>query len=181
MGDAESLLSPAEALVRGGRAVVSADDGTVVGLVLDTLAKGRTATFYVSPAQAQAVMRLYWTPRRIKEIGYERVSQEERDKIESELDVRDMGPWFSNRVECPCGGVYGAFEFIEQGLRRHGREWVGAVLELQGAAVLRINPVQDAFCPRCDLVLATGHWYGMYDLRGTLIYGCCRGEIPILT
>ncbi|GHE25439.1 MULTISPECIES: hypothetical protein [Streptomyces] len=181
MRDDESFLTPTEALVHGGRAVVSADDGTVVGLILDTLGKGRTATFYVTPEQAQSVMRLFWTPRRIKEIGYERVSQEERTRIETELDVKDMGPWFSNRVTCPCGGVYGAFEFVEQGLRQHGPEWIGAVLSLRDAAVLRINPTQDAFCPDCGLILPAGHWYGMYALDGTLIYGCCSGEIPILT
>jgi hypothetical protein len=100
--------------------------------------------------------------------------------MESELGVKDMGPWFSNRVHCPCGGVYGAFEFMQQGLREHGRDFVGAVVELKNTAVLRINPTQDAFCPQCNQILIRGHWYGMYAPDGTLIYGCCSGEIPIL-
>jgi hypothetical protein len=170
-----SELSSIEAAVNGGRAVVSADDSIIVAMMQEALKNGRSATFYVSPVQAQAVMRLYYTPRRVKEIGMEAVSKEERDKIESELGVKDMGPWFSNRIQCPCGGVYGAFEFMEQGLRQHGRDWVGAVVQLKDTAVLRINPAQDAFCPKCGQILILGHWYGMYAPDGTLIYGCCSG------
>ncbi|HBP89088.1 MAG TPA: hypothetical protein PKK23_13975 [Nitrospirales bacterium] len=175
MHTSESMFLSIEAAVKGGKAVVSADDSIIIAMMQEALKHGRSATFYVSPAQAQAVMRVYWTPRRAKEIGYESVSKEERARIESELGVKDMGPWFSNRIQCPCGGVYGAFEFIEQGLRHHGKDWVGAVVELKNAAVLRINPAQDAFCPVCRQILPTGHWYGMYAPDGTLIYGCCSG------
>ena len=144
MQTSESLLSCIEAVVNGGKAVVSADNSIIIAMMQEALKNGRSATFYVSPEQAQAVMRWYRTPGRIKEIGIEPVSKEERARIESELEVKDMGPWFSNRIECPCGGVYGAFEFMQQGLRQHGRDWVGAVMELKNTAVLRINPAQDA-------------------------------------
>jgi hypothetical protein len=142
------------------------------------LPNGRSATFYVSPAQGQAVMRWYWTPDRVKEIEMEAVSMDERAKIESELGdlgCKDMSAMFSNRVRCQCGGVYGMFEFLQQGLRQHDRDWIKAVSQLRNTSVLRINPALDAFCPRCNQILITGHWYGMYAGDGTLIYGCCSG------
>ena len=175
MQPSESLLSSIEAAVNGGKAVVTADNSIIIAMMLEALKHGRTATFYVAPAQAQAVMRIYWTPRRIKEIGMEPVSKDERQRIEKELGVKDMGPWFSNTLECPCGGVYGAYEFIQQGLLHHGKDWVGAVVGLKNTAVLRINPTQDAFCPDCNHVFQTGHWYEMRMPNGTLSYGCCSG------
>ena len=51
--------------------------------------------------------------RRLAEWGMEPLSQEERDRIVSELHEKDMGEFYSNRIECPCGSVYGAFEFIK--------------------------------------------------------------------
>jgi hypothetical protein len=180
MQTSEYIIRSIEEAVNGGKAVISADGSTIIAMMQEALKHGRSATFYVTPALAQAVMRIYWTPQRVKEIGYESVSKEERAKIESELGVKDMGPWFSNRIHCPCGGVYGAFEFIEHGLRHHGKNWVGAVVELKNTAVLRINPTQDAFCPKCNQILPTGHWYGMYAPDGTLIYGCCSGPDIII-
>jgi hypothetical protein len=176
MHASEDMIRGMESLVKGGKGVVTADSSTMISIMLDALRNGRIATFYVSPEQAQAVMRLHWTPGRVREVGMERVSQEEREKIESELGVKDMGTGFSNRIQCSCGGVYGAFEFIEQGLREHGREWVGAVVELKETAVLRINPTQDAFCPKCGLIIIVNHNYSMYSDSGKLIYGCCRSE-----
>lgn len=174
----DSTLASIEATVTAGKAVVSADASIVVAMMQEALKAGRSATFYVPPAQAQAVMRWYWTPGRVKTIGMELVSLEERRRIESELGVKDMGPWYSNRIQCPCGGVYGAFEFIQQGVREHGKHWVGAVIDLKHTAVLRINPAQSAFCPSCNAMLLSNHWYEMLDERGTMIYGCCSGEIP---
>jgi hypothetical protein len=174
-----SVLKSVESVVGAGKGVVSADNGVVVGMVQETLRSGRTATFYVSPAQAQAVMRWYWTPRRIQEIGYEAVSQGERERIESELGITCAGSWFSNRVDCPeCGATYGMFEFMQQGLREHDRDWVKAVLALRNTSVLRINQALDALCADCNGLIIRGHWYGMHGRDGTLIYGCCSGEIP---
>jgi hypothetical protein len=183
MKPSESLLSSIEALVAGGKAVVSADKSIIVAMMQEALSHGRSATFYVAPAQAQAVMRLYWSPWRIKEIGMTAVSKEERMRIENELGIKDMGPFFSNRIQCPCGGVYGAFEFMQQGLREHGRDMVGAIVELKNVAVLRINPEQDVICPSCRQIIITNHWYSMYTDDGKLIYGCCSGGTsgPILT
>jgi hypothetical protein len=173
----QSLLASIEATVSGGKAVVTADDSVIVAMMMETLARGRSATFYVPPERAEAVMRWYWTPQRIKAVGMELVSEEERARIEKKLGVKDMGPWYSNRLQCGCGGVYGAYEFIEQGLKQHGKDWVGAVVEMKNTAVLRINPAQKAFCPQCSALMMGNHWYEMLDGRGTMIYGCCSGEI----
>jgi hypothetical protein len=167
------LLKSIEAVVNSGKAVISADNSIIIAMVQEALRAGRSATFYVSPAQAQAVMRWYWTPWRIKAIGYERVSKEEMAKIESELGLKCVEPMFSNRIQCPCGGVYGMFEFMQQGLREHDRDWIKAVMELKNTSVLRINPTLDAFCPQCKLILHTNHWYGMPSKDNPTIYGCC--------
>uniref|UniRef100_Q022R0 Uncharacterized protein n=1 Tax=Solibacter usitatus (strain Ellin6076) TaxID=234267 RepID=Q022R0_SOLUE len=173
-----ALLKSIDGVVHGGKAIVSADNSIIVAMVQEALRHGRTATFYVSPEQGQAVMRWYWTPGRVKEIGMEPVSKEERARIESELGFKCAGTWFSNRLECTCGAVYGMFEFMQQGLREHDRDWIKAVLDLKNTAVLRINPSLDAFCPQCNQLFIHGHWYEMKKSDGTLIYGCCKGEIP---
>jgi hypothetical protein len=176
-----ALLNSIEPVVNGGKAVVSADNSIIIAMMQEALRHGRSATFYVSPGQAQAVMRWYWTPGRIKEIGMHAVSEEERAKIESELELTGWGAMFSNRIECSCGGVYGMFEFLQQGLREHDRDWIKAVMQLKDTSVLRINPALDAFCPQCGQILITNHWYSMRMPNGTLSYGCCSGEIPIIT
>jgi hypothetical protein len=56
---------------------------------------------------------------------------------------------FSNHIHCSCGGIYGMFEFVEQGLRERGRDWVGAVVELKAppsfaSILLRMHSVQSA-------------------------------------
>jgi hypothetical protein len=170
-----SLLHSIDDAVNGGKAVVSADDGIIIAMVQETLRQGRSATFYLSPEQGQAVMRWYWTPERIKAIGMEPVSEEEQERTEAELGIKCAGHWFSNRLQCSCGGVYGMFEFMQQGLREHDRDWVKAVLALENTSVLRINPALDAFCPNCRRLLPAGHWYEMKMPNGTLSYGCCKG------
>ncbi len=175
MKDPSTFIRSVEATVDEGRAVITADDSVVVSMMQHAIRQGQSATFYATPAQAQAVMSWFWTPARVKSVGLERVSEEERKRIETELKVEDMGPWFSNRIECSCGGVFGAYEFIEQGIEQHGRNWVGAILALDNTAVVRINPAQRARCPDCGLILIISHNYAMYDWRGTMIYGCCSG------
>jgi hypothetical protein len=172
-----SLLSSIDEAVNGGKAVISADDSIVIAMVQDALRAGRSTTFYLSHEQAGAVWRWYWTPSRVKDIGMEAVSKEEKTRIESKLGITCAGePWFSNRIQCPCGGVYGMFEFMQQGLREHDRDWIKAVLSLRNTAVLRVNPALDAICANCNQLLMTNHWYGMPDKDNPLIYGCCRSD-----
>ncbi|HEU4639878.1 MAG TPA: hypothetical protein VFS84_13565 [Candidatus Binatia bacterium] len=177
-----ALLKSIEAAVNGGKAVISAENSIIIAMMQEALRHGRSATFYVSPAQADALMRWYWTDGRIKEIGMEAVSAEEKAKIESELGLTCTGSMFSNRIECPCGGVYGMFEFMQQGLRQHDRDWIKAVQQLKNTSVIRINPAQDAFCPQCNHMLIGNHHYSMREPdKETLIYGCCSGGILTFT
>lgn len=164
-----STLASIEAVVSSGNAVVSAEDGAIVAAVQETLEAGRSATFYVTHAQAAAVNSWYWTPKRIKETGIEAVPKEEKARIEQELGVKETGALYSNRIPCECGRVYGAFEFVQQGIAEHGKAAVGAVLELKETSVIRVNPVQVAVCPDCSKKLLSGHYYCW--VNG---YGCCR-------
>ncbi|MFK0044136.1 hypothetical protein ACIQU4_08510 [Streptomyces sp. NPDC090741] len=166
-----SSFAEIDAMVRDGKVVVSADDSTVVAAVQDALKAGRSLTFYLSPAQAAAFKAWYWTPQRVKDRGMEPVSRAEREKISSELRVKDIGPAYSNRIDCECGAQYGAFEFIEQGVAEHGKESVDAVLALENTYVLRVNPVTPTVCSVCRTIVIIGH---EYDMTGR--YGCCRSE-----
>lgn len=99
----------------------------------------------------------------------EPVSKEEKTKIESELGIKETGSLYSNRIRCGCGGEYGAFEFIQQGIREHGRDMVSSVLEFEETSVIRVNPPTFAICPECNQRLLQGHYYAW--LNG---YGCCQ-------
>jgi hypothetical protein len=52
---ANSPLSHLEAVVNSGKAIISADDDTIVALVRQTIDSGRKAIFYLSSAQSNAV------------------------------------------------------------------------------------------------------------------------------
>ncbi|NUK09321.1 hypothetical protein HRW18_15175 [Streptomyces lunaelactis] len=164
-----SFLASIEAVINNGKAVISADDTNVVAAVQEALRNGRSATFYVSHTQAAAVNAGDWTPQRIKEAEMEPVTSEEKARIESELGVKDTGSLYSNRIPCECGRVYGAFEFVQQGIAEHGREAVGSVLALENTSVIRVNPVTVAVCPDCKRKLLRGHYYCW--VNG---YGCCK-------
>lgn len=168
-GESQPALASIEAIIQDGKAVISADNSTIVEAVKDAVRYGRVATFYLSHYQAQMVNRLYWTPERIKQFGMEPVPQEEKERIQRELGVRDTGHLYSNRVECECGETYGAFEFLAQGIREHGREMVGAVLDFENTSVIRINPPAVAICTNCNRKLLAGHYYCW--VNG---YGCCQ-------
>lgn len=165
-----ALLNSVDSIVGGGNAVISADDSVVVAVMQETRESGRSATFYVSPAQGAAMIALYWTPARIKQLGMEPVTAEEITKIESELAVQDSGFLYSNRIECTCGHTYGAFEFMQQGIREHGRETVEAALTMENTFVMRINPSTTAVCSNCSRTLLGGHYYICRK------YGCCLKE-----
>ena len=52
---ARSPLSHLEAVVNSGKAIISADDDTIVALVKKTIERGGKASFYLSSAQSDAV------------------------------------------------------------------------------------------------------------------------------
>jgi len=166
---AESWLASVEAVVKGGKAVISGDDTAIVAAVQEAIKSARTATFYVSHAQSDMVMAWYFTNERIKRLGLEPVSKEEKARIESELGVKETGSLYSNRIHCGCGAEYGAFEFIQQGIREHGREMVSSVLALGETSVIRVNPPNSAVCPKCNQRLLAGHYYAWCNG-----YMCCK-------
>src|SRR5262245_18078148 len=106
MAKEEILLKSIERTVNEGKAVVTADNSIVIAMMQEGFENGRSATFYVAPIIAQAVLRWYVTPQQVKEIRLEPVSIEERKKIEYELGAK-VGVYFSNRIECGiCGHIY---------------------------------------------------------------------------
>lgn len=182
----EQRLSAIDSIVDSGTCVISADYETTMSAIKEAVESGKSATFYVSPAMAEAINAWYWTPERKKAFKVEEVSPEEQTKIADAFGLKDA-ILFSNRSPCEkCGHVYGAFEFIQQGMREHGRAVVEAVLAMRNVALIRVNPSEVAICPNCTERITEGgtlvddriiggtevpHHYG-----GTRAYaGCCRG------
>jgi hypothetical protein len=163
-----AMVPAIESIVRGGKAVMMAEDGVIVAAVQDAVLKGRSATFYLSRAQFTAVNKWYWTPQMISGTGLLPVPLEERNRIRSELGIEETGLAYSNRIACVCGRTYGSFEFMQQGLREHGLEAVQAIFSMKDAAVIRVNPNQETICPDCKLTLLAPHYYCYWS------YGCCR-------
>ncbi|GKS09734.1 hypothetical protein YDYSY3_07340 [Paenibacillus chitinolyticus] len=161
-------LDDIESVVSGGKAVMVAEDGIVVAAVQEAIMSGRTATFYLTRTQFTAVNSWYWTPQMIKGTGLDPVSAEEKDRIQSELGIEETRLSYSNRIQCQCGRMYGAFEFMQQGMKEHGREAVQSIFKLKEVTVLRVNPRQEAVCPDCGTILRAPHYYCYWS------YGCCR-------
>ncbi|MFG2296033.1 hypothetical protein [Streptomyces sp. NPDC048603] len=166
----KSSLAALESIVRSGKTVMTAEDSIILAAVQDATRTGRTATFYVNLRVFKAWSCWYWTPRLVKDSGLEPVSAEEKERIRTELGLEGIDVAYSNRIECQCGGVYGAFEFMQEGVQEHGKEAVQAVFDLQEMAVIRVNPVQDTTCPNCRASLLGKHWYEHKK------YGCSRSE-----
>lgn len=163
-------ISSITALVNEGKTVLSGEDSMIVDAVLKAAEEGRKATFYVTRELYSEIMGRFWTPERVREVGLEPVSDAEARQIRASLNLEVNG--YSNRIDCPrCGHIYGMREFLEQGIKEHGRDIVEGVISLEGAAVIRVNPVQTPVCPNCDLrIQDTAHAY-LHDN-----YGCCRME-----
>ncbi|MFF8384233.1 hypothetical protein [Streptomyces kanasensis] len=166
----ENLLASIDGVVGSGNPVISTDGHTVISIVKATIHSGLSATFYLPKSQYDAIIEWYWTPEQKQRYGLEEVSDQEKERIESELGVSDAGILYSNRIPCPeCGHVYGAFEFMQQGIRHHGRETAEVALKMQNACVLRVNPHQVPACPECGFLMrSSGHYYICRQ------YGCCR-------
>jgi hypothetical protein len=166
-----SSLDHFDAAVEAGGCVISAERSVIVSLVQETTRSGKSATYYVTKPQFDEIMDWCWTPERRKHFNLEVVSAEEQQRIESELGIKGAGFIYSNRITCRnCGSVYGAFEFIQQGIREHGREIVETALNLANAAVVRVNPTAVAVCQECGEQLTEGHSYICN------VYGCSREE-----
>ena len=165
-------------LVKQGKTVVSSgEDSTIVAAIMNAaINEKRTATFYVTPEQKAAVMKVYWTPERVQATGIKAISDEEVKRIKEDLSLDVSG--YSNRIKCPrCGHSYGMYEFLEQGIEEHGREVVETVLSLKDVSIIRVNPINIPVCRNCRqtiIVDADGLTGGHYYECGQ--YGCCCGS-----
>lgn len=166
----KALLSHIDATTGSGKATISADESTIVGIVKDAIRNGRTATFYLTKGQAEAFKLWYWTPERIKSSGIRAVSDEEKERIKSELGI-DVGTFRCSRIECACGHTYGGFEFLQQGVRQHGIDAVRSVFELTNSKLLQVNTTLLAICPNCDALLGRGIEYEGDEYAGC---SCCQ-------
>jgi hypothetical protein len=169
-----SSLDHFDAAVEVGGCVIAAERSVIVSMVQETTRSGKSATFYLTKPQFDEIMNWYWTPERMTRLNVEAVSVEEQQRIVSELGVKDAGFNYSNRIKCPkCGSVYGAFEFVQQGIREHGREIVETALNLANSAIVRVNPSTIPVCQNCKEVLSGG---GVYHSYAWDTYGCCMQE-----
>ncbi|MEV7094019.1 hypothetical protein AB0M80_14410 [Amycolatopsis sp. NPDC051045] len=167
----KSLLTHIEATVGSEKATISADDHNIVAIAQEAIRSGRSASFYLSPDQANAVRSWYWTPERVKASGIKTISSEEKERIESELGIENIETFRCSRTQCECGQFYGAFEFLQQGIREHGEEAVKAIFKLANSTFLRANPSLVVVCPNCKQLLGGGIEYDC-DRYG----GCCYQE-----
>ena len=169
-----SVLTHIEAVVDSGKVTISADDEVVVAIVQEAIKSGRTASFYLSREQAEAVKNWHWTPDRVRASGLKPVLSEERARIESELGIGDIGAFRCTRVQCKLGHTYGAFEFLQQGIREHGLDHVKSVFGLKNSAFLRVNPYLVAICPDCSQMIDGGIEY-----EGDTYAGCSYPDPPV--
>ncbi|MBW0017125.1 MAG: hypothetical protein JO236_06215 [Mycobacterium sp.] len=173
----QTPLGRIDAAVEASGCYVSADRQTTLALVQEAVMSGKSATFYMPKAFADEVFAWYWTTERAADRGLEPLTSEELAKIKSELGITLSEQSRSNRIPCPsCDHLYGGFEFIQQGLREHGRETVETAIALPNASVVRVNPRAVAVCPNCETVLAASEGGHEYVMDG---YGCCKGPGPV--
>ncbi|MCD0451766.1 hypothetical protein LO762_21585 [Actinocorallia sp. API 0066] len=144
-----SVLAEIDALAARGKIVIAADDDTVLSLVKEAIETEKSVSFYLTPEQAKAVRAWYWTSARIKARGLAKVSDEELEKIYSELGIADLGTFRFTPTVCPCGHTYGAFEFFQQGINEHGVDTVNAVLSAKNTKLFQVNPRFTPLCPSC--------------------------------
>ena len=164
----KNFLTHIDEIVGTGKPIISGQDCNIIGIVKEAITSGRTASFYLTPDQANAIRAWYWTPERIKRSGIKVISSEERNKIASELGIEHIGSFRCTRVECGNGHSYGAFEFFQQGIREHGADAVKAVFAMKNTTFLQANPSMVLVCPQCDQLLGGGIEYDC-DRYG----GCC--------
>lgn len=147
-------LGAIEALVKQGKAVISAEDSAVIELALKLIEEGKTATFYLKDVLfTEIIRRRNSTPDgAAASANLQPLSAEEAARIKADFSIEIDGG--SSKETCPrCRSVYGTYEFIQQGIKEHGEEAVRAVFSLKGVSVLQIHPRQDILCQTCGLEL----------------------------
>lgn len=169
-----------ETLVKQGKTVVSAEDSAIIELAMEAIEEGKTATFYLKDVLfTEIVQRRYRTSENARSVHLEPLSSEEAARIKADFDLELDG--CSSKETCPrCRSVYGTYEFIQQGIKEHGKEAVRAVFSLKGVSVLQIHPRQNIVCQTCGFAFAAvvlqheigPHSYLYRDWNHS--YGCCR-------
>ncbi|HEU4508678.1 MAG TPA: hypothetical protein VFR78_10600 [Pyrinomonadaceae bacterium] len=166
-------ISAIAKVVQQGKAIVSGDDSVVIAAIMAAIQEKRVATFYVTPAVQAAIMDQYWTSERREKAQLQVISDQEIARIKNDLDIDVSG--FFNGTKCPnCGGDYGMYEFLQQGIESHGRRMVEGILSLKDVAVIRVNPVQHLVCRNCKDEIPSATLLGkpLY-YQCNLGYGCC--------
>ncbi len=165
-------LGAIDDIVAEGKAVVSGADEEIVTLVKRAIEDCRSASFYLTRGQAHAIRDWYWTPERIEQTGLRPISTEEAARIRTELGVTGITNFRYAPMQCECGHIYGAFDFLQQGVRTHGLEAVNAVFSLKNSTFLQVNPTFVPVCPNCDHKLMRSKLGdGEYDCEE--YGGCC--------
>jgi hypothetical protein len=162
-------------IVHDGKSVVSGGDAAVINLVMDAIDGNKTMTFYLTPTAFSDVWEQYRRGRG-KDVELVPISHEEADKIKTDFGIEVKGA--SSVETCPeCGADYATYQFIEQGIKEHGREAVKAVFSLENVGVLQVHPRQKISCQHCATALARlptimGHSYEYDNFKGGR-YACC--------
>jgi hypothetical protein len=170
-----SSLAHIDSTVGSGKAVVTADDATVVDIVKQAIQSDASVSFYLTRAQADAIKDWYWTPERTELTGIKPISDEEAERIKAELGIEHLKNFRYAPIQCECGHTYSAFDFLQQGVREHGLDAVNAVFGLKYSTFFQVNPSFTPICPSCEnaLMRSGGGWY---DCEG---YGgcCCCAQV----
>ena len=117
-----SVLDNIESIAAAGKAVMVGNFSTIEAIVKDAIENERTVSFYLTNAQAEAVRAWYWKPAWVAYTGLREISADEATNISSKLGLDNLKGFRFAAVQCTCGHTYGAFEFLEQGIREHGLE-----------------------------------------------------------
>jgi hypothetical protein len=163
--------SAIEDLVHQGKSVVSSDDVSTIEWALNATREGRTATLYVGKPVLQAILKRYWTPKRVEFAELKPISAEQVAKIKSDFNI-DIGG-YANSLKCPrCEHLYSTYEFIQQGIQEHGVDVVKSTFAFKGG-VFQINPNQVPVCQNCGLIIIWGGYNYLYtDPQGRPEYAC---------
>jgi hypothetical protein len=169
----DSVLQTIDSIASGRRAVIAGRDDDIVEVVKAAIRADLSVSFYLTKVQTEAVRSWYWTAERIEFTGLKPVSEEEDQRIQDELGLKITNFRYAP-FDCDCGHRYGAFEFLQQGVRQHGVESVKSVFSLENATLFQINPTFVPVCPSCGKELGNNmkmRGGGWYDCDG--YGGCC--------
>ncbi|MEO5980126.1 MAG: hypothetical protein ABIS36_24340 [Chryseolinea sp.] len=171
-----------ETLLNQGKTVISAEDSAIIELALKITEEGKTATFYLKDTLfTEVIRRRVATSDGAAATGdLEPLSSEEAARIKADFEIELDGA--STKEICPrCKSIYGTYEFIQQGVKEHGKDAVKAVFSLKGVSVLQIHPRQNTTCQTCGFVFAFAHRlnvkmgpHGYVYRSHNHGYGCCR-------